>query len=266
MRAPAWVERPLGRYYLYFAHHRGTFIRLAYADRLSGPWHVYEPGTLQLSDAPSCHDHLASPDVHVDEGRQEIRMYFHCPVSAPGSGPQRTFLAVSHDGLRFSVASPSLGPPYFRVFQWGGYHYAIARTGVFLRSRDGAERFEAGPALLLSRDGRYVLRHAAVDLRGETLWVYYSRIGDRPERILVSRIHLTPDWMTWRASEPEDVLSPELEYEGAHLPLRASAVGAAPGPVREVRDPAIFHEGEDTYLLYSIAGESGIAIAEVRVQ
>jgi len=40
IRVPAWLERPLERYYLYFAHHRGTFIRLAYADRLSGPWHV----------------------------------------------------------------------------------------------------------------------------------------------------------------------------------------------------------------------------------
>jgi hypothetical protein len=55
------------------------------------------------------------------------------------------------------------------------------------------------------------------------------------------------------------MLSPEIEYEGAHLPLRASAAGAA-------RDPAIFHDGEDMYLLYSIAGESGIAMAELRVQ
>lgn len=111
IRVPAWLERPLGRYYLYFAHYRGTFIRLAYADRLSGPWHVYEPGTLQLSEAPSCHDHVASPDVHVDEVRHEIRMYFHCPTSSPGSGPQRPFLAVSHDGLHFSAAAESLGPP-----------------------------------------------------------------------------------------------------------------------------------------------------------
>jgi len=266
IRVPAWLERPLGRYYLYFAHHRGTLIRLAYADRLSGPWHVYEPGTLQLSEAPSWHDHIASPDVHVDEVRREIRMYFHCPTSSPGSSPQRTFLAVSNDGLHFSAAAKSLGRPYFRVFQWVGYHYAIARTGVFLRSRDGAERFESGPALLFSHDGRYVLRHAAVDLRGETLWVYYSRIGDRPERILVSRIHLTSDWTTWRASDPKDVLSPEIEYEGAHLPLRALEVGEARGPVRELREPAIFREGENTYLLYSVAGESGIAMAELRVQ
>jgi len=35
--APPWLEHPLGRYYLYFAGHRGTYIRLAYADALAGP-------------------------------------------------------------------------------------------------------------------------------------------------------------------------------------------------------------------------------------
>src|SRR5262245_712640 len=29
IRVPDWVEAPLGRYYLYFAHHRGTYIRMA---------------------------------------------------------------------------------------------------------------------------------------------------------------------------------------------------------------------------------------------
>ena len=36
-RVPAWVTQPLGRYYLYFSHHKGTFIRLAYADDLKRP-------------------------------------------------------------------------------------------------------------------------------------------------------------------------------------------------------------------------------------
>jgi hypothetical protein len=41
----AVVNRPLGRYYMYFAHHIGHFIaRLA--DQLSGPWKICEPGVL----------------------------------------------------------------------------------------------------------------------------------------------------------------------------------------------------------------------------
>jgi hypothetical protein len=45
IRVPDWVRNPLGRYYLYFAHHQGTFIRLAYADDLSGPWRIHAAGS-----------------------------------------------------------------------------------------------------------------------------------------------------------------------------------------------------------------------------
>ncbi|MGC2198527.1 MAG: hypothetical protein WA633_00030, partial [Stellaceae bacterium] len=31
IRVPDWVEHPLGDYYLYFADHKGRYIRLAYA-------------------------------------------------------------------------------------------------------------------------------------------------------------------------------------------------------------------------------------------
>ena len=44
IRVPDWVEDPLGRYYCYFAHHAGSFIRLAYADDMAGPWEIYDPG------------------------------------------------------------------------------------------------------------------------------------------------------------------------------------------------------------------------------
>ncbi len=45
IRAPDWLEAPLGRYYLYFADHKGSYIRLAYADALTGPWNVHAPAS-----------------------------------------------------------------------------------------------------------------------------------------------------------------------------------------------------------------------------
>jgi hypothetical protein len=270
IRVPSWVERPLGRYYLYFSHHAGKFIRLAYADQLSGPWTVHEPGTLRLADSPRCYDHVASPDIHVDDARREILMYFHCPSggSVDSSGrvdinEQQTFLATSGDGLRFRAAAQPLGPAYFRVFRWGEYYYAIVRAGIVLRSRDMRTPFEPGPTLIGADAGR-LLRHAAVDLRGDLLRVYYSRIGDRPERILVSEARLTADWWKWRASSPVEVLRPEKEYEGADRPLEVSMPDEAPGRVRQLRDPGVFKEGRTAFLLYSIAGESGLAISELR--
>ena len=48
IRVPDWIRGPLGKYYLYFAHHDGKFIRLAYTNAIQGPSNVYEPGTLRL--------------------------------------------------------------------------------------------------------------------------------------------------------------------------------------------------------------------------
>ena len=89
IRVPDWLPNPLGRYYLYFAHHKGHYIRLAYAESLTGPWTVHEPGTLRLQQTRCdsiprsdmvAYKHVASPDVHVDDAAHKIRMYFHCNV------------------------------------------------------------------------------------------------------------------------------------------------------------------------------------------
>ena len=55
---------------------------------------------------------------------------------------QRSKVAVSTDGLNFEASPESLGEPYFRVFQWKGYHYALGMPGVFYRSKDGLTNFE----------------------------------------------------------------------------------------------------------------------------
>ena len=51
IKVPPWVPDPLGKYYLYFADHKGSYIRLAYADQLIGPWKIHAPGSLQLSQS-----------------------------------------------------------------------------------------------------------------------------------------------------------------------------------------------------------------------
>ena len=47
IKVPEWIENPLGKYYLYFADHKGLYIRLAYADELAGHWNNYQPGMLK---------------------------------------------------------------------------------------------------------------------------------------------------------------------------------------------------------------------------
>ena len=175
---PGWLPQPLGRYYLYFAHHKGNSIRLAYADDLLGPWTLHDPGPLHLAGSHFV-DHIASPDAHVDEERREIRMDYHgevVPVSAPefvwGSRAeppvpgrvQATRVATSTDGLHFQARDEILGRPYFRVFRWCGWRYALAMPGVFYRSRDGLTGFVEGPTRFTS-----AMRHSAAQRAGDTL-------------------------------------------------------------------------------------------------
>jgi hypothetical protein len=261
--APPWIERPLGRYYLYFAHHRGTYIRLATADRLEGPWHVYQPGTLHLDQShfptEGRRPHVASPDVHVDESSGTVRMYYHGLDTA--TGEQYTRVAVAADGVHFEARAELLGRPYFRVFAHDGWWYALGMPGILYRSADGLGGFERGPRLF-DRS----MRHSALLRRGDELLVFWSRVSDCPERILCSPVRLQDDWTSWRAGPALEVLEPGEPWEGADQPLAPSVRGWVDEPVRQLRDPAIFcEEAGRTYLLYSVAGESGIGIAELHV-
>lgn len=272
VRAPEWLPNRLGNYYLYFGHHQGEYIRLAYAEQLEGPWTVYSPGTLQLDETP-CFGHIASPDIHIDAANRRLVMYYHGPAlhneqlsddpltqRYPILGGQRTFVAFSTDGIHFTSSDEILGPSYFRVFLYGGWTYALGMPGIFLRSRDGYTNFETGPVLFSPNQ-----RHTAVLVKGDILSVFYSQAGDCPEHILCAMIDLSDDWNEWQATEPVSVLLPEMDYEGADLPLLPSERGAIHRRARQLRDPAIFQEDGRTWLLYSVAGENGIAIAELHL-
>ena len=294
IRVPDWAEGRLGRYYLYFADHKGSYIRLAYADDLLGPWTVYPPGSLQLGESrfPAeplestpeqveaaiarirstginldglGHDlakemtwpHIASPDVHVDHENERIVMYFH---GLESFGRQLTRVATSRDSIHFEAGPEILGKNYWRAFTHDGYTYALAMPGQLYRSRDPLSGFEAGP-LLFNPD----MRHAALLKVDDTLNVFWTQVGHTPERILLSTIDLSGDWNGWRETDAEEILRPETDWEGADAPLEPSVRSVAYGRVNQLRDPAIFVEDDDVYLLYAVAGEGGIAIAKLHL-
>ena len=262
IQVPDWVRDRLGKYYLYFGHHDGRYIRLAYADDLQGPWRIHSEGVLSLEES-HFEGHIASPDVHVDHKSGQIRMYFHGSNTVTGGGTgkggaQFTRASISIDGLNFNAESELLSNPYLRAFQWNGNHYAIAMPGVFYRSENGMSNFEDGPTLFTEN-----MRHSAVIVDENVLQIFFTMVGDSPERIKLSTVDLSDDWMNWTASDPIDVLSPELPWEGSEMPQEPSKRGLIDGQVNQLRDPAIYQEYGRKYLLYSIAGESGIAIAEL---
>ena len=202
--------------------------------------------------------HIASPDVHVDDANRRISMYYH---GLNGLGQQVTRAATSADGIRFGARPEILGKTYFRTFQHAGYTYAMAMPGQFYRSKDPLSGFEEGPLLFNPN-----MRHAALLKRGDTLFVFWTQVGSAPEAILLSTIALSGDWKTWSASRPIEVLRPERAWEGANAPLTPSLRSTAYRAVNQLRDPAVFEENGRTFLLFAVAGESGIAIAEVKFE
>ncbi|MEZ5864488.1 MAG: hypothetical protein R3D25_10650 [Geminicoccaceae bacterium] len=170
---------------------------------------MHEPGVLPLAESGFA-GHLASPDVHVDEAERRFRLFFHGSDTATGGGgEQTTRVALSTDGLRFAARPETLGVPYWRVFRHGGWHYGLGMPGRLYRSKDGVSGFEAGPVVFPPG-----MRHSAVTVEGDTALVYYTRIGDRPERILLATMDLRPPWTDWRPSEPVTVLAPEEAWRG----------------------------------------------------
>lgn len=294
IRVPDWVRDPLGKYYLYFADHKGLYIRLAYADNILGPWKIHVPGSLQLTDThfPSVppeippgaleekmaerakstggnrvlpHSlakelttvHIASPDVHVDEKSRRIIMYFH---GLDAFSTQLSRVAVSGDGVHFKGLPERIGRSYFRVFKHQGMTYALAMPGQVYRSKDGLTNFETGPVLF-----NPFMRHSALLKRGDLMYVFWTQAGTAPESVRLSTIDLSAPWTEWKDSTPEVVLRPERDWEGADQPVEISLRSTAYGKVNQLRDPAIFEEDGRVYLLYAVAGESGIAIAEVHM-
>jgi hypothetical protein len=292
IRVPGWVQRPLGRYYMYFAHHMGAFIRLAYADRIEGPWRIHEPGVLPVADTAfyrqqpdppenleNFYTHVASPEVFVDEANRRLVMWFHgwftdgqrWPAGEPAARAwaqkngygQFTQAAESPDGLTFAVKPAITRTSYLRVFPREGGLYGMSRLGLVLRSSDALSAFEAGPNPFAGSPYAGRVRHVAVLRRGTIVYVFFTAIGDDPERVMMTTLDLSADWTAWRASDAVEILRPEASYECPGLPGGPSAAGDVKGPVKQLRDPAVFEEGGRTFLFYSICGEQGIAGAEL---
>jgi hypothetical protein len=295
IRVPAWIDRPLGRYYMYFAHHMGAHIRLAYADAVTGPWRIHDPGVLRVRDTAfyrpqpdppenleNFYTHVASPEIYVDDAQRRLVLWFHgwwtegamWPVGESAARTwarqhnygQYTQTATSRDGVQFEALPAITRVSYLRVFPHDGAYYGMARLGVFLRATDPLAAFEVGPNPF--RDSPYAnrVRHVAVLKKGSTLYAFFTAIGDAPERIMLSTIELAGDWTTWTASPAMEILRPEASYECPSLPVAPSAGGDVKEPVNQLRDPGLFEENGRTYLFYAFCGEQGIAAAELSFQ
>ncbi|MDH4240224.1 MAG: hypothetical protein OEW48_11740 [Phycisphaerae bacterium] len=312
IRVPEWIAPenradPNAVYYMYFAHHGGNYIRLAWAEDLEGPWHLYQTGAgvsvgdrgvldlggddkINIGNGIEIRGHVASPDVHADDDNQRIIMYFHGPTYVNNSyKDQESFVATSEFGLDFDgrIEPVILGYFYFRVFKYNGELYVVGKRGYLYKAPDPNDPWTPPPGfdfwdyLWTERpdkpfqddidndsnlvDGQY-LRHNALRLVGDTLQVFYTRVRDAPERIMMSTIDLSVgDYDVWDPTyPPEEILQAELDWEGGNIPPSPSSGGTAPENVNQLRDPCIFKDIDGMlYLFYSGRGEDAIGIARL---
>lgn len=284
VKAPEWLKGAPGKYLMYFAHHTGEYIRLAYADKPTGPWKIYEGGVLSIKQLKGdgfkfITSHVASPEIYFDEKAKKVRMYFHMPITpAPKFDDpdyhrkvllekQETFLALSDDGLHFKVRTLKMGDHYMRVWPDGnGGLWGFSRLGQLNHSYNGFWKFSRlSPGPFERRPVTFAqIRHLCLVPQKDGQLVFYSKIGDTPESILVSKVTTNgEDWTKWTASEPKLVLTPETDYEGANLPLVPGKLGSDAKETRGLRDPSVLIDNGRMYLYYTVKGEKGIACAEL---
>ena len=285
IKVPDWVKNPLGKYYLYFADHKGSYIRLAYSEELIGPWHIHEPGSLHLRDScfptdppvkPSNYQdsnssrmgrllhsleferstpHIASPDVHVDEHNHQINMYFH---GLADYGVQKTRFATSTDGIGFQAEPEILCNTYLRVVQHNDDYIGVLMPGVLFRMQHQRGPFENGERMLPP-----TARHHALLVNQDQIFLFWTEVGDAPEHIKVSHITGFEEGQLLKIENLGSVLKPEQAWEGANAENKPSVRSVAYGCVNQLRDPCIYVEDERIYLLYAGGGESAIGIAEL---
>jgi len=300
LRMPDWAAGKQAALHMYFGHHKGRSIRLAYADRLQGPWAMYPDPIMPLADslfepqdpvpdpslgAPDWVDalggdylyaHVASPDVHVDDAQRRIIMYYHGLLR---DGDQQTRLSTSADGLAFTPQAPLLGPPYFRATWLGDVMYLSMWEGRLARATSWNGPFDLAPFIhdgdhlpphVSGRDARHPgrsggrqIRHGHIFAHDGRLHMTFSRIGDGPERLLHCEVVPADDWADWRFGPVSDLLRPAAGWEGGDLPMRPSIMGTAMERLHELRDPALFTDDGQVYMAYCGGAESGLGIARI---
>ena len=179
---------------------------------------------------------------------------------------QVSVIFQSQNGRTFAQVTTNAGSiwapfAYSRIVKVGQYIVRINPRMEKLRVERSTSIF--GPfssSVNVSIPDNWELRHVSASVHGTSITLYYTRIGDAPERIYRASIDTSQPWGEWALTNEECVRQPELPWEGAQLPVQISTNGPA-NSVNQLRDPFIYDDGPNRALFYSYSGESGIAVA-----
>ncbi len=117
IRMEGLVEKPLGKYYLYYAPHKHEGIGLVYSDNIQGPWKEYEGNPVLKGPA--------APDIRWVEDEKKFFMWGHTTNS-------QTELWTSDDGIHFehrgvSITASNIGTKNATYTRF--YEYPLEKFG-----------------------------------------------------------------------------------------------------------------------------------------
>lgn len=281
VRAASWHASPLDTYYCLFGHHDGTYIRLAHAPAVTGPWTVVPTGTtatlaaLNAAGGYSLGTHLSSPHLVVDMVNEIYVLFAHADSTGLG---HETVVATSTDLVTWTfndsgaaLASPAVGMTYVRPFSYGGVWYAVSNFLELFRSSDvagiaGASYARQATLTTFRGPNPGSARHAAALVRGSTLVVFWSESDDYPEHLRYASLDLATagSWETWALGASSSLILPYTDGDGADLPFVEAVAGVAHARTRGLRDPGFFEDDDGTiWLIYAQAGEDALAVVDV---
>jgi hypothetical protein len=256
--AGAYLDDPLGEWYLYLAPHDSPAgVMLMYADSLDGPWTEYEANPIIASEWAPYYDvsHVSSPDAIWNEEAGEIFLYFHGENSV-------TRYASSSDGVHFEygdvVVSNAMGGPdvtetsYARVFEHpdpgSGFNYGMFYMANFTDNHRRIKLAESVDGVTWTVRPGTVVEPGTGDsgnVSGGNLWEWGGQ--------LYVIYHNSTGNVMARAIDPT-----LTEVGDAQLLHRSSGVG---DDVGRVAAPEIVEQGDDVYLFYESGDRLGATIA-----
>ena len=158
--------------------------------------------------------------------------------------------------------------------EYDGYFYAVAKTqedsvgsSVLCRSQSLLGPFEKGPIL-----GKG-LRHCDIQIYQTQLLVFFTLIGDSPEKIVLGTIdtNISSDWLDWVLLPGPTLISAEHAYEHGNVDHEPSQSGSSKCDVKaQLRDPRFLPDMRTQgpnivsgLLFYSVQGERALAVARI---
>jgi len=312
IRVKPWMKHPSFRgqsIILYYSSHTKNSISVLGLDASTRQWNKLDDA-LSFGNNNPCKS-LHSPSVFVNDVEERFYMYIHGHSCISNTGKrealskfQPTLLFISEDGISWKMQTEEWGnksktkrKAAYNYLFWNlfyvtnpiyntkdGHYYAMARkkndsSVILCRSTSPRGPYEEGPQL------GHGLRH--VDIFYHTdgmIYVLFSMIGDRPERILLGSIDTTNtaqssasnNWKDWKLLPGPRILEPQYVHEHDDEPLVASEEG--PAKTRhQVNDPRLLLDEKGSksnvnattiisgLLFYTVQGERGIATARISI-